>query len=79
MEFQQYFSKNFVEMIDVRQSRKFHFEGHHFRKNVEGVPFILHKLVMNIFQTKPQIKRKNISFFDVYFTIIFNLLKEGEN
>ena len=41
-------------------------------KNAQGISKIYHEIVllMRILQTKPQIKNKNINYYDLYYTVI---------
>ena len=57
-----------------KQSGTFHFEEDPFSKNVEGIDKIHHEIVflMKILQTKPQNKKMNNEFYDLYYTVIKN-------
>ena len=43
-----------------------------FSKNAQGISKIYHEvlLLMNFLQTKPQVKKMNIDYYDLYYTVI---------
>ena len=45
-----------------------------FSKNAQGVRKIYHEvlLLMKYLQTKPQIKNRNVNYYDLYYTLIKN-------
>ena len=80
LEFHQDFIKYYDAMNYLRTSGNLHFEEDPFSINAKNVAFIMHEaLLRKLFPTKPQSKKKNINYFDLYYTIILNLSNEGEN
>ena len=78
LEFQQDFIKYYDAMNYLRTSLQF--EEDPFSINAKDVAFLMHEaLLRKLFQTIPQSKKKNINYFDLYYTIILNLSNEGEN
>ena len=57
-----------------RQSGTFQFEGDPFSKKVQSIGKIYHEVLfsMKFFQTKPQVKKMNNNYFDLYSTVIKN-------
>ena len=45
-----------------------------FAKNAQGIGEIYHEILMlkKFYQTKPQVKNMNNSYFDLYYTLIKN-------
>ena len=43
-----------------------------FSKNAQGISKIYHEalLLLKFLQTKPQVKNKNINYYDLYYTVI---------
>ena len=54
-----------------RQSGKFQFEEDLFSKNAEGISKIYHEfsMIMKFLQTKPQVKKMNSKYYDLYYTV----------
>ena len=55
-----------------RQSGNFQFEEDPFSKNVPGIGKTYHAvlLLMKFLQTAPQVKKMNINYHDLYYTVI---------
>ena len=60
-----------------RQNATFHFEADTFAINVQGVGKIYHEslIIIKLLQTKPRDRCMNISFYDLYFTVMEKLTK----
>ena len=54
------------------KNKNFQTQGDPFSKNAQGISKIYHEvlLLMKFLQTKPQIKKKNIKYYDLYYTVI---------
>ena len=67
-------SNYYDEMKTRRQSGTFQFEEDPFRKKVQGIGKIYHEvlLVLKFLQTKPQVKSMNITYYDLFYTVIKN-------
>ena len=54
------------------KNRNFQSQEDPFSKNAQGISKIYHEvlLLMKFLQTKPQIKNMNISYYDLYYTVI---------
>ena len=65
---------NYCEMKYKRQSITFQFEEDVFSKDAQGVINFYHEVIilMNFIQTKPQVKRMNINYYDLYYTVMKN-------
>ena len=50
------------------------FDEDPFAKNAQGISKIYHEvlLLMKFLQTKPEVKKINISYYDLYYTVIKN-------
>ena len=61
-------------------NKNYRFEEDPFAKNAQGTGKIYHEvlLLMKILQTKPEVKKININYFDLYYTVIKNR-KEKNN
>ena len=48
-----------------------------FTKNAQGIKKIYHEvlLVMKFLQTKPEVKNTNINYYDLYYTVINNKVR----
>ena len=57
-----------------RQSGNFPFEEDPFSKNVQNIGKIYHEvlLMMKILQTKSQVRKMDIRYYDLYYTVIKN-------
>ena len=68
------FFKNICNYYDQMNIKNFKFEQDPFSKNAEGISKIYHEvlLLMKFLQTKPQVKRMNIIYYDLYYTVIKN-------
>ena len=53
--------------------RNFLFEDP-FSENAQGINKIYHEvlIIMKLLQTKPQVKKMNISYYDLFYTVIEN-------
>ena len=62
-----------------KQNGTFQFEEDPFSKNAQSISKIYHGviLLMECLQTKPQIKNMNISYYDLYYTVIKNRVDKG--
>ena len=72
LKFYQNISKFYDEMNIRKQSGTFQFEEGPFSKNVESIDKIHHEvmLLMKFLQTKPQNKKMNSKFHDLYYTVV---------
>ena len=61
-------SDYYIEM----KNKKFQAEQHPFAKNAQGISKVYHDVVllMKFLQTKPRVENMNITYFDLYFTVI---------
>ena len=66
------FYKNINNYYIEIKNKNFQTQQDPFAKNAEGISKIYHEvlLLMKFLQTKPQIKNMNISYFDLYYTVI---------
>ena len=64
-------SSYYDEMEIRRQSGCFQFEEDPFSKDVRSIGEIYHEvlLLMKFSQTKPQVKNKNIVYYDFFYTV----------
>ena len=67
-------SDYYDEMNIRRQSGVFQFEEDPFRKGDQGIGKIYHEVLslMKFLQNKPQVKNMNITYDDMYYTVIKN-------
>ena len=75
------FFKNISDYFIEMKNRNF--QIHHedpFSKNAQGVSRIYHEvlLLMKFLQTKPQVKKMNINYCDLYYTVIETRDKNGD-
>ena len=68
LKFYKIISNYFNEM----KHRNFRSQEDPLAKNAEGISRICHEvfLLMKFLQTKPQVKNKNINYYDLYYTVI---------
>ena len=54
------------------KNKNFRTQEDPFSRNAQGISKIYHEvlLLMKILQTKPQVKNMNISYYDLYYTVI---------
>ena len=52
----------------------FRFDGDPVARNAEGISKLYHEvlLLMEFLQTKPQVKKMNTIYYDLYYTVIKN-------
>ena len=57
---------NYYDNMNIRMNED------HFNKNGQSISEIYHEvlLLMKFSQTKPEVKRMNINFYDLYYTVI---------
>ena len=74
IEIYQKISNFYDEMKYRRQSGTFQFEKDIFSKGAQGISKIYHEVnfLMNLLQTKPQVKNMNIEYYDLYYTVTKN-------
>ena len=74
LKFYQKLSNYFDQRNIRRQSGTFHFEEDPFSKGVQGIGKLYHEvlLLMKFLQTKLHVKNLNISYYDLYYTVIKN-------
>ena len=79
LKFNHGFNNFYDEMNYLGQNGNFHFEEDPINKHAQGIVFIMHEVMvfLKYSQTKPQVKNKNIIYFDLCHTMIKNLSKEG--
>ena len=72
LNFCQITGNSYNEMKIRRQSGTFQFEEETFSIKAEGICKIYHEVLLlrKILQTQPQIRSKNIKFYDLYCTVI---------
>ena len=65
------FYKNLNNYFDIMNIRM---DNDPFAKNAQSISTIYHELLllMKFLQTKPQVKNMNITFYDLYYTVIKN-------
>ena len=68
------FYKNISNYYDEMNNKNFRFGEDPFAKNAEGIGKIYHEvlMLMKFLQTKPQVKKMNINYYDLYYTVIKN-------
>ena len=68
------FYKNISNYYTEMKNKNFQTQQDPFAKNAQGISKIYHEvlLLMKFLQTKPQVKDMNISYYDLYFTVIKN-------
>ena len=73
------YTNYYDEMKNLRQNGDFMFEENPFSENLEGIGIIMNEalFLLKFFQTKSQPK-KNIKYFDLYYTLILILLGGGK-
>ena len=61
-----------------RQNKKFQFEEDTFNKSAQGLSKINHDvlLLMNFLQTNPQVRKMNINYYDLSYTVIKNRVEK---
>ena len=61
------------------KQKKFQTQQYHFAKNAQSISKFYHEvlLVMKFLQTKPQVKKMNINYYDLYYTVIKNRDDKG--
>ena len=66
------FFKNLSNYYTEMKNKNFQTQQDPFAKKAIGFSKIYHEvlLLMKFLQTKPQVKKMNINFFDLYFTVI---------
>ena len=66
-----FYRNHYDERNIRRQSDNFQFEEDPSSKNVEGVAKIYHDvlMLMKFLQIKPSVKKTNIRFYDLYYTV----------
>ena len=66
--------KNISNYYTEMKNENFQTQQDPFAKNAQGISKIYHEvlLLMKFLQTKPQVKDMNISYYDLYFTVIKN-------
>ena len=76
LKFNNDYNNYYNEMNELRQIGEFMFEENPFSENLEGIGIIMNEalLLLNFCQTKPELKKKNIKNYDLYYTLILNLL-----
>ena len=74
LKFYQNISNLFDEMNIRTQSGNFQFEENRFSKNVQVISKISHEviLLLKFLQTKHQVKKMNITYYDLYHTVVEN-------
>ena len=80
------FHKYISNYYDEMKHRNFQTEEVPFSKNAQGISTIYHEvlLLMKFLQNKPQVKKMNINYYDLYYTIIKNrdekkIMNDNEN
>ena len=71
-------SKCYHQMNNMRQTNVFQFEEDHFSKGAQGRALLMHEALSlrKFFQTKHQVKNRNINYYDLYNAIILYLSDE---
>ena len=66
------FYKNISNYYNEMKNKNFQTKQDPFAKNAQGISKIYHEvlMLMKVLQTKPQIKSKNINYYDLYYTVI---------
>ena len=66
--------KNINNYYTEMKNENFRTQKDHFSTNAQGISKIYHKvlLLMKILQTKPQVRKMNIIYYDLYYTVIKN-------
>ena len=66
------FYKNINNYYNEMKNKNFQTQEDPFAKNAQGISKIYHEvlLLMKFLQTKPQIKKTNINYYDLYYTVI---------
>ena len=66
------FYKNVSKYYDEMKNRSFQFQEDSFAKNAQGISKIYHKflLLLKFSPTKPQLKKMNINYYDLFYTVI---------
>ena len=66
------FYKNISNYYIEMKNKNFQTQQHPFAKNAQGVSKIYHEvlLLMKFLRTKPQVKNMNITYYDLYCTVI---------
>ena len=66
------FYKNISNYYVEMKNRNFQTQEDPFAKNAQGISKIYHEvlLLMKFLQTKPQVKKMNIDYYDLYYTVI---------
>ena len=81
MRFHLNISKIYDQMNYMKQSKTFQFEEDPLAKNAQSTAFTVYELLilMKFLQTKPQVESKNISYYDLYYTVIKHLTEVRQN
>ena len=67
------FYKNISKYYTEMKNKNFQTQDQDpFAKNAQGISKVYHEilLLMKFLQTKPEIKNKNINYYDLYYTVI---------
>ena len=64
--------KNISNYYNEMKHKTFQTQQDPFSKNAEGISKIYHEILLSrkFLQTKPQVKNMNISYYDLYYTVI---------
>ena len=65
------FNKNISNYYKEMKNKNFKAQQDPFTKTAQGISKIYHEvlLLMKFLQTKPQIKNRNINYYDLYYTV----------
>ena len=66
--------KNYKSLSNYFDKTKIRMDEDPFAENAQSISKIYHEvlLLMNVLQTKPQVKDTNISYYDLYYTVVKN-------
>ena len=66
------FYENICNYYNEMKHRNFQTQEDPFSRNAQGISRIYHELLllMKFLQTKPQVKKMNINYYDLYYTVI---------
>ena len=66
------FYKNLINYYTGMENKNFQTQQDPFAKNGQGISEIYHEvlLLMKFLQTKPEVKKMNINYYDLYYTVI---------
>ena len=66
------FYKNIINYFTEMKNKNFQTQEDPFSKNAQGISKIYHDvlLLLKLIKTKPQVKNRNINYYDLYYTVI---------